>query len=826
MSINLPGYGTAGWGATLNNYLRNLEKRLNVIEGKVNSSSTVEEQILAVSRYAGSGLTSTATKIKRGTSDITYTTAIFDGNILSFENLSYYIQASLTNTGGSYITFDTAKTWTFNENDLKSNQSALLVIDQDGVISLLPKIVNGNATGTTPTNLNFCRLGYVTKLDEDFFFTPAPEIASLSTSSKFEFWSSPKIRTQRQNSNTEYIGNFVFGAEGLGYFTNSNTNNTNNIYINDFNLYNSYQYSDPSGYYAIDKDGFLSYSEYDIDSDDTVDSLFTTVNNKIRFYYVTLTGKAFCYVHEIEDGEKIPITSQELGAYQLSHDQTMGLHVLFDNYSYICPVEVCRLTRNEFGSIVSYSNTYNGFPPQLHNTPIFGSNNAVKWNQFHFMQNTEATEADSLTYNTLSIRPVVNREDGVVNSVVTIDITNSTNTINDEILLMNHQYSKSINLIGSSFSYKLKNAGDPYDIYTASLEDGEVYTVTIEGEATTPVGGRVIDSVTGTPILSNPDGVGFACVVTYTYRGMDAQDCTINDFSMSNIEHHINSYDPSTGILRITLTSRTAGVEVTGYIQKTDSYSYSGIYPLDREPTNCSISGTELGNICTSYAGGISFTLKGARTYGERLTATLTYTYSHLAHDFKKGKICLSSAAADNAYMVWTGSSFLINSGKCIEFTGTDIFITGKTSFNSQVELKNSLAVDGVVNLNNSTWINARATVQELDVLNTVTWTSDRNLKTNITPMVFNSTEFVNSIPLYNYALKSTPNNQTIGLMAQDLQQYLPQLVHEAQDGHLTIEETKLVYICMDALKQANQRIKILEGKVNDLCNKISQYHL
>ena len=62
--------------------------------------------------------------------------------------------------------------------------------------------------------------------------------------------------------------------------------------------------------------------------------------------------------------------------------------------------------------------------------------------------------------------------------------------------------------------------------------------------------------------------------------------------------------------------------------------------------------------------------------------------------------------------------------------------------------------------------------------------------------------------------------------MAQDLQEYLPQLVHKAQDGHLTIEETKLVYICIDALKQANQRIELLEGKVNDLCNKISQYHL
>ena len=680
MSINLPGYGTAGWGATLNNYLRSLEKRLNVIEGKVNSNSTVEEQILAVSRYAGSGLTSTSTKIKRNASDITSTTSISDGDVLSFENLSYYIAASLTNSGGSHITFDTAKTWTFKESDLTINQSTLLVIDQNGVISLLPKNVNGSATGTTPTNLNFCRLGYITKLDEDYLFTPAPEIASLNTSSKFEFWSSPKIRTQRQNSNKEYIGSFVFGAEGLGYFANSNTNNINNIYINDFNLYNSYQYDDPSGYYTIADNGTVSYGEYDINSNDTVDSLFTTTNNKkIRFYYVTLTGEAFCYVHEVEKIEEIPTTSQELGAYQLSHDQTMGLHVLFDNYSYVCPVEVCRLTRNKYGTIVSYSNTYNGFPPQLHNTPVFGSNNEVKWNQFHFMQ--EAATLDptiNLPTNTLRIKPIVNTGTGSNNPVVIIDTTSSTTVENDEILLMNHEYKKRLNIRSS---------------------------------------GHI-------SIQSN----------TFGFSGNSSGYLSApNELNISTDDFYISDYDDY------------IKVEVLALNDEIDSSSSLGI----------------AGVLCITDNKDLAST-----NYAE--TGQIWY---------QDGKLKLTGLEG--------------------------------------VTVESSFEVSGKTTIDN-----------DLDVKGTVTWTSDRNLKTNITPMVFNSTEFINLIPLYNYALKSTPNNQTIGLMAQDLQQYLPQLVHEAQDGHLTIEETKLVYICMDALKQANQRIELLEGKVNDLCNKISQYHL
>lgn len=819
MSINLPGYGTAGWGATLNNYLRSLEKRLNVIEGKVNSNTTVEEQILAVSRYAGSGLTTTSTKIKRGTSDITSTISIYDGNVLSFENLSYYIQASLTNTGGSYITFDTAKTWTFNEDDLNFNQSALLVIDQDGVISLLPKIVNGNATGTTPTNLNFCRLGYVTKLDDDFFFTPAPEIASLSTSSKFEFWSSPKIRTQRQNSNTEYIGSFVFGAEGLGYFTNSNTNNTNNIYINDFNLYNSYQYSDPSGYYTVDKDGVISYSEYDIDSDDTVDSLFTTQNNKIRFYYVTLTGKAFCYIHEIEEGEQIPVTSQELGAYQLNHEQ-MGLHVLFDNYSYICPVEVCRLTRNEFGSIVSYSNTYNGFPPQLHNTPVFGSNNAVMWNQFHFMQNSE-TSPGSSQYNTLSIRPIVNTGDGAVNSVVTIDTTASITEQDNEVLLMEHDYKKPLNIksdsnisvTGSQFLVKTPNiqfvhsstnwVGYEYDSEATSS------TVVVSGAATERYE-KNLGTVTNTTNITIDNG--YSVVGTYE-TGLKNSSYTKDNFSFTigtgAYAFSVVSFNSTTGVLTYKLESILTSVTATAEV-KLITYNYNGTVTVDFTPTSATIS--EGHSIKSFENKNISYVLRGAAKSGDILEATITYGHGEAYHDYKGTKIYLNKNSS--TYIEASSESTIFNT-KNLEIACPSILMDANVNIIGLATFQDNLTVYGTTSLRDN-----------LDVKGTVTWTSDRNLKTNITPLSLDSIHIIDSIPLYNYALKSTPDKQTIGLMAQDLQQYLPQLVHTAEDGRLTIEETKLVYVCMDALKKANERIVFLEGKVNDLCNKISQYHL
>ena len=51
------------------------------------------------------------------------------------------------------------------------------------------------------------------------------------------------------------------------------------------------------------------------------------------------------------------------------------------------------------------------------------------------------------------------------------------------------------------------------------------------------------------------------------------------------------------------------------------------------------------------------------------------------------------------------------------------------------------------------------------------------------------------------------------GCIAQDLQKICPEIVHEDADGYLSIEETKLVYLLLQEVKELKKEIKALKGE-------------
>jgi hypothetical protein len=86
--------------------------------------------------------------------------------------------------------------------------------------------------------------------------------------------------------------------------------------------------------------------------------------------------------------------------------------------------------------------------------------------------------------------------------------------------------------------------------------------------------------------------------------------------------------------------------------------------------------------------------------------------------------------------------------------------------------------------------------------------TSDRRLKTDIVDYQFNDNSILD-LPIYSYKYKATGAN-SIGIMAQDLQEIYPDLVTTNDDGYLSINETKLIYLLLN-------EVKLLRNKVNEL---------
>ena len=56
-------------------------------------------------------------------------------------------------------------------------------------------------------------------------------------------------------------------------------------------------------------------------------------------------------------------------------------------------------------------------------------------------------------------------------------------------------------------------------------------------------------------------------------------------------------------------------------------------------------------------------------------------------------------------------------------------------------------------------------------------------------------------------------HTKNIGCIAQDLQEICPEIVHEDKDGYLSIEETKLVYLLLQEVKELKKEIKVLKGE-------------
>ena len=84
--------------------------------------------------------------------------------------------------------------------------------------------------------------------------------------------------------------------------------------------------------------------------------------------------------------------------------------------------------------------------------------------------------------------------------------------------------------------------------------------------------------------------------------------------------------------------------------------------------------------------------------------------------------------------------------------------------------------------------------------------TSDKRLKENIES--FNCKKSILDLPVYTFNFKSDENKiKHVGCLAQDLQEICPELVHENNDGYLSIEENKLVYLLLDEVKKLKAQI-------------------
>lgn len=116
----------------------------------------------------------------------------------------------------------------------------------------------------------------------------------------------------------------------------------------------------------------------------------------------------------------------------------------------------------------------------------------------------------------------------------------------------------------------------------------------------------------------------------------------------------------------------------------------------------------------------------------------------------------------------------------------------------------------------------------KLDVLGNLTvngtpveLTSDIKLKTNIKPLE-NSLEKVLNLRGVEYDRVDYERHQ-IGMIAQEVEQVIPDLVHENSEGTKVLEYTHLTAVLVEAVKEQQKQIETLKETVAELSTKLAE---
>lgn len=299
----------------------------------------------------------------------------------------------------------------------------------------------------------------------------------------------------------------------------------------------------------------------------------------------------------------------------------------------------------------------------------------------------------------------------------------------------------------------------------------------------------------------------------------NSNEVWIKDASNANVRSGINVLDTSGAIL----TVDTSG----GYT---------------KPPTNGTIPLQVYGGSQSGIMVGSYFNQSGATiTYD---AANKTISTGILANDATSGiPVATNPMVLDSAGMVTLAgglsASGSINTTGGIQTTttvsGDKMYVTGDISSNDTFQVVNvnyvRAYVDEAINSNPETtnyWVIASGYVQLADTVDTsnvlitgtmtahtFSATSDLRAKTEVKD-IESATETVGQLRGVSYKMKDdTSERQRYGLIAQEVEEVLPSLVHEVEEGHKSVNYIDIIGILVESVKELSARVKELESKPN-----------
>lgn len=153
------------------------------------------------------------------------------------------------------------------------------------------------------------------------------------------------------------------------------------------------------------------------------------------------------------------------------------------------------------------------------------------------------------------------------------------------------------------------------------------------------------------------------------------------------------------------------------------------------------------------------------------------------------------------------GNLYLNDDVQVIEWNGGGCGIRGGSMSWCSTSNSNSVEIDGqnkIFKIYNNVNVDIYSDIDMhyWDIINQ----SDARMKKNIQDCSINALELLNSIELKEYDWIQSNVHEPIGIIAQQLQEFAPELVKEKEDGRLSIKTTKLIFYLIKAVQELSGR--------------------
>lgn len=432
----------------------------------------------------------------------------------------------------------------------------------------------------------------------------------------------------------------------------------------------------------------------------------------------------------------------------------------------------------DYGSITVYGKELSGDPVQEKKIIAFSVDNegAATIAKTLTVGNKLVVDANGVNINNKEVtiaNPTTINNTLTVNSAATITDNDVTATINKESINYNNNFT-------------VTNTGD---ITAKSLTLAGGYSVTnTEGEETTINYGITEDGkITGSE-LTLKDGYKIASDGNATLKDLIINNATLDGIKIEKGSYTVQDTDGTREI------NNSDALKITKYIENSDSSNKEATQGLH---VNGQI--TAAGDFAIGESSGATtkITQGGTAYFKQGLLVGGKVTGANEPDDNVTFRIAsFSSEAEQMSYADLKGD---LNVKKYSDKAG-NLTVEGNT------KISGSLTIGNIsFNKNNITGI-TKIQAKTFDAV------SDMRKKTAIQDYICKKS--ILDLPVKEFEfIDDETHAKYIGCIAQDLQKICPEIVHEDKDGYLSIEETKLVYLLLQEVKELKKELKTLKGE-------------